>query len=130
MPISFYRYQKANIYVADYLDHIESSDLCDNMNVALQCLESADAPLNFIADWRHADNYPINFDMISLISKLIQHPNMREIVVIGINPALQFWGNIFASMIGLHYQTAASFEEALKLIRSQTAQVSVSSRIP
>jgi len=131
MSISFYRYQKANIYVADYQDHLESSDLCEHLNVVLQHLERADGPLNFIADWRHADNYPINFDMISLISKLVRHPNMAQIVVVGMNPALLFWGNIFTNMVGLQYQTATSVELAVKLIlsTSQSAQVTISSRL-
>ena len=129
MPISFYRYQKANIYVADYQDHIESGELCDNMSAVLQHLDCAEGPLHFIADWRRADIYPINFDMISLVSKVVRHANMGEIVVIGMNPALQFWANIFKSMIGLHYQTADSIEAALTKITEQHTQLAAPSPI-
>ena len=116
MPVSFYRYQKSKIFISDYIDHIDAAEFRDSLQVALKQLDRAVAPLSFIADWRRAANYPISYDMITFISRVVRHPNMGKIVVLGMNPTLEFWGKLFTSLIGLHYDTANTVQEALTLL--------------
>jgi hypothetical protein len=119
MPISFYRYQQGNICISTYVEQLAAHDFCNHLQSTLETLDGSEIRLHFIGDWRRADNCPISYDMLSLISQLLRHRNMGSIVVLGMSPALQFWCNMFGTILGLKYHTTNSLDEAIKQIRAE-----------
>lgn len=79
-------------------------------------LDAASQPLNVIADWRNANNYPIDFDIVPDVLKMLRHKNMGWIVVIGMNNVLRFWAEMFTRIAGLRYATCNAVEEAAEFL--------------
>ena len=79
-------------------------------------LDSAAYSLHVIADWRNADNYPIDFDIVPDMLTMLRHKNMGWIVVIGMNNVLAFWAEFFTKMAGLRYTQCNTVEEATQFL--------------
>ena len=79
-------------------------------------LDAASHPLHVIADWRNANNYPIDFDIVPDMLRMLRHKNMGWIVVIGMNNVLSFWAEMFTKIAGLRYTSRDSVEEAAQFL--------------
>ena len=85
-------------------------------------LDAASQPLHVIADWRNANNYPIDFDIVPDMLRMLRHKNMGWIVVIGMNNVLRFWAEMFTRMAGLRYTTRDSVAEAAEFLSIKEKQ--------
>src|SRR5689334_5745224 len=105
MPIYTSWYQP-HILLHDIYDDVTSGDVCDAIAQTIAMCDVASQPIHMIADWRKAAHYPIDYDMVSLIVKMVQHPNLDWIVVLGMSPTLNFWAKLITQIARPRYQEA------------------------
>jgi hypothetical protein len=115
MPITMNWYSRSAVLVT-YTDLITAKGQHEANLKFIAYLEAASHPLHVIADWRNADNYPIDFDIVPDMLTMLRHKNMGWIVVVGMNNVLSFWAEFFTKMAGLHYTQCRSIEEATQFL--------------
>ena len=81
MPITLEWYSRSAVLVI-YTDLITAKQQHEANLKFIEYLEVASFPLHVIADWRGADNYPIDFDIVPDMLTMLRHKNMGWIVVI------------------------------------------------
>src|SRR5438132_1046213 len=105
MPTTMSWYQP-HIVLFDIRDHVTASEVCDAIAQTIALCDAAPQPIHLISDWRKAACYPIDYDMMSVILKMIQHPNMDWIVVLGMSPTLNFWAKLVSQITRPRYHVA------------------------
>jgi hypothetical protein len=92
-----------SVVLVTYADSITASDQHQANLKFIGYLDTAAYPLHVIADWREANNYPIDFDIVPDMQAMLRHRNMGWIVVVGMNNILGFWAELFTRVAGLRY---------------------------
>jgi hypothetical protein len=108
-------YSRSSVLVT-YTDLITAKQQHEANLKFIDYLEVASLPLHVIADWRGADNYPIDFDIVPDMLTMLRHKNMGWIVVIGMNNILSCWAEFFTKMAGLRYTHCETVEEAAQFL--------------
>ena len=115
MPITMDWYSRSTVLVT-YRDIITAKGQHEANLKFIVYLDAASYPLHVIADWRDADNYPIDFDIVPDMLTMLRHKNMGWIVVVGMNNVLSFWAEFFTKMAGLRYTQCHTIDEADQLL--------------
>src|SRR5579885_165983 len=116
MSIAMEWYSRSAVLVT-YTDAITAKQQHEANLQFIAYLDAAAFPLHVIADWHNADNYPIDFDIVPDMLKMLRHRNMGWIVIVGMNNVLSFWAEFFTKMAGLRYTHCDSIEEAAQFLR-------------
>jgi len=115
MPIVISWYQP-HILLIDIRDDVTANEVCAAIAETIARCDAAPQPIRMISDWRKATCYPIDYDMMSLILKMVQHPNMDWIVVLGMSPTLNFWAKLVSQIARPRYRVADTMEDALEFL--------------
>ena len=127
MPIASQWYSRsAVLYI--YTDLITAKQQHEANLQFIGYLEAASFPLHVIADWRNADNYPIDFEIVPDMLTMLRHKNMGWIVVVGMNNVLSFWAEFFTKMAGLRYTACNSIEDAAQFVAEHDNDQAASTR--
>ena len=117
MPITMSWYQP-HILLIDIREDVTASEVCDAIAQTIALCDAAWQPIHVISDWRKATCYPIDYDMLTIILKMVQHRNMDWIVVLGMSPTLTFWAKLITQIARPRYHVADTMEEALAFLVS------------
>jgi hypothetical protein len=90
----------------------------DEVERDLQRLDCAKRTVHLVVDWRRASSYPFNYDMISRISQLLRHPKLGYIFVMGMNPVLSFWAELYTRLTGVKWQKVENINQAVESVTS------------
>lgn len=118
MPITIQWYSSSAVLVT-YTDLITAKQQHEANLKFIAHLNAASSTLHVISDWRNADNYPIDYDIVPDMLAMLRHKNMGWIVVIGMNNVLSFWAEFFTKMAGLRYSTCNTLDEAAQFLSNK-----------
>jgi hypothetical protein len=80
-------------------------------------LDAASHPIHLILDWRYADS--ANLDGVaSATIQAITHPNLDQVAVVGLSPALHTWIDTFATVYGVQYLACDNVKDAAEYLES------------
>jgi hypothetical protein len=67
-------------------------------------------------DWCKATDYPYFVDFMFPGLKLIRHPRMGWMVLVGESGTLKLWVDLFSNIAEFRYKIVPSFEDATKFL--------------
>src|SRR5437870_3689439 len=95
-----------------YSGHITPEEHQQTICDFVEYLNTVSGPVHLISDWRSAQNYPIQFDIIPSVMSMLRHKNMGWIAIVGMNSVLSFWADLFVKLGNLQYTACPSIEQA------------------
>ena len=115
MPVTM-SWCQPQILLIDLRDDVTASEVCDAIAETIVRCDTAPQPIHMISDWRKATRYPIDYDMMAMILKMVQHPNLDWIVVLGMSPTLNFWATLVSQIARPRYHVTDTLDEALEFL--------------
>jgi hypothetical protein len=126
MPIQFEWVRPERVLLIKHIGDLTVEELEKGIGQYLAYLDTARRPFHLIADWGQAHGYPLQFRMVSKSMRILRHPNLGYIALVGMNPSVAFWLDFFARLIRFDYKLCATVEEARQFLdeidHSQAAQ--------
>jgi hypothetical protein len=113
MPVSVGWYKEDQIILVSYSDYISAEQNLNAIQAFQYYLDKANHPLHAIADWRHAENYPIDISLTSKLLPIFRHQNMGWFAALGVNSILSYWVEFFGRVGGLRCIVCPSLEDAV-----------------
>jgi hypothetical protein len=119
MPVQVSWYQEDQIILVTYSDYVTPEQHLNAIQAFKYYLDKAQRPLHAIADWRHAENYPIDISLTSHLLPIFRHPNLKWIAALGMNSILNYWLEFFVRVAGLRCLTCDTFDEAIVKLKEK-----------
>lgn len=80
-------------------------------------LEQGKRPLHLISDNRNMGKAELNLEMIRDAFSVMKKDGWGWVIVIGLNPLIRFFAEIFATQFKLHVKSAHTVEEAYEMLK-------------
>jgi hypothetical protein len=116
VSVDFRWYEKDKTFLFTYSGQVTADELTRPIETIIRHLDVSADYIHVIVDWRHATDQPYFADFIFTGLKLLRHPRIGWLVIVGESRAVKLWVELFETVENFRYRIFPTFEEATQFL--------------
>jgi hypothetical protein len=110
--------EKDKILLTTYSGPVTTHELTDIIQTIISKLNTAEETVHVIVDWRQATDYPFFADFMFPGLKLLRHPRMGWLALVGESKTVKLWVDLFSHIESIHFKIFRDVEEAVQFLQT------------
>jgi hypothetical protein len=112
-------YEPDKTLLTTYGEHVTPEDLTTTIEGIISALDTATGYVHVIVDWRQTKDYPYFVDLLFPARKLLRHPRLGWIVIVGQSNTVNLWLDLFTGIKSdFRYKVFNTLDEAAAFLRT------------
>ncbi len=116
MPVDFRWHERDKTFLFVYSGQVTADELTTPIETVIRYLDAAADYVHVIVDWRQATDNPYFADFIFTGLKLLRHPRIGWLVIVGESRTVKLWVDLFGAVENFRYKIFRTFEEATEFL--------------
>lgn len=118
MPFEFRYIEEPHISLATFTGKVTPEDVNEAAVLSTQALDRCTDVHYMISDLSQKPTFAFNALKTTGASQLMKHPHFGWIIIIGLNPVVNFWLELLGHTIHLKFRVFRTLEEGLEFIKT------------
>jgi hypothetical protein len=112
-------YDPDKILLTTYGEQVTAEDLTTTIEGIIAALDTAKSHVHVIVDWRQTKEYPFFVDLLFPARKLLRHPRLGWIVIVGQSHTVNLWLDLFTGIkADFRYKVFDTLDESAQFLRT------------
>jgi hypothetical protein len=128
MAFAMYWYELDSILIAECAGYLRIDVQAELFDWIAAQLDGAAHKVDLILEWRGADARSFCDGIAASTLGALKHPNMGQVAIVGMTPALHEWIDVFATIYGVKYVACQTVIEAARVLHEPGTPTSAAAR--